>query len=92
MSTEELDNIAFSEMQKYGASASFLGYGDFPKHICISVNDELIHGIPSNKRIIKDKDMITFDIGVTYKNHICDSAFTLIMGQNKEAERINNAT
>jgi methionyl aminopeptidase len=78
-------------MIKNNATPTFLNYGGFPKNICISVNDELIHGIP-NERIIKDKDMVTFDIGVTYQNHVCDSAFTIIIGENKEAEKINKAT
>ncbi|MDR2829281.1 MAG: type I methionyl aminopeptidase [Mycoplasmataceae bacterium] len=90
ISTIELDNIAQDVINKHNAIPTFLNYGGFPRNICISINDELIHGIPS-KRIIKDKDMITFDVGVTYDGYVCDSAFTIIVGKNIEAQKISDA-
>jgi methionyl aminopeptidase len=91
MTTNELDKIALDVITQNNATPTFLNYGGFPKNICISINEELIHGIPSSRKI-KNGDMITFDVGVTYMKYICDSAFTVILGINKEAQKINDAT
>jgi methionyl aminopeptidase len=75
-----------------GATCSFYQYNGFPKHLCISVNDELIHGIPRDY-IIKPNDLVTFDLGITYQNHICDAAFTLHVSPTTEAPtKISDAT
>jgi methionyl aminopeptidase len=75
------------------ASPTFYGYGDFPGYICISVNDELIHGIPGIYKL-KAGDLVTYDIGVTYNKRICDSAFSIIVPgkPNPEAQKIMDAT
>ncbi|GMO13467.1 MAG: type I methionyl aminopeptidase [Mycoplasmoidaceae bacterium] len=91
ISTNELDEIAGNEIANHGAIPTFLNYNNFPKNICISINEELIHGIPSNRKL-KDKDMITFDVGVTLNGYVCDSAFTVILGKNDEAKKISDAT
>lgn len=92
MTTLQLDEIAKETITKANAIPSFFHYKGFPKNICISVNEELIHGIGCNYQI-KSNDMITFDIGVTYKNYICDAAFTVIMDKkNTIANAINEAT
>jgi methionyl aminopeptidase len=91
ITTIELDKIAGREIIKHKSTPSFLNYNGFPANICISVNEELIHGIPSNYKI-KNGDMITFDVGVTFEDHICDSAFTVIVGENEEAQKISDAT
>jgi methionyl aminopeptidase len=79
-------------IEENGATCSFYKYNGFPGHICISINEELIHGVPTN-RLLKKNDMVTFDIGVTYKNHICDAAFTIVLDEkNSEANNINKAT
>lgn len=80
MSTQDLAQIAEFEIKKAGAKPSFLGYNGFPSVICISLNDEIVHGIPSKKRQIVDGDIISFDLGVTYDGMIVDSAKTVIIG------------
>jgi methionyl aminopeptidase len=69
------------------ATCSFYKYNDFPKHICICVNEQLIHGVP-NDYVIKEGDLITFDVGVEYQKHHCDAAFNVIVGKNDEAQKI----
>jgi methionyl aminopeptidase len=91
MTTLELDILIGNEIKRLGGTPTFYKYGDFPNNICISVNDELIHGIPSQYKI-KNGDMVTFDIGVTYNEYVCDSAFTIIFGANEEAQKISDAT
>jgi methionyl aminopeptidase len=91
MTTKELDDMIGSEIKKHNSTPTFYMYGEFPGNTCISVNDELIHGIPSDYKI-KDGDMITFDVGVTHDGYVCDSAFTVILGKNEIAEKISKAT
>ena len=61
VSTEEIDRIAYKYIISQGAKPNFLNYGGFPATACISINDEVIHGIPSKKRIIKDGDIVSID-------------------------------
>ncbi|MBI5357876.1 type I methionyl aminopeptidase [Candidatus Saccharibacteria bacterium] len=85
ISTKELSEIAAKEIKSLGAKASFLGYKDFPEAICISLNDEVVHGIPSKDKIIKKGDIASFDLGVTYDGMIVDSAIScLINSKDKE--------
>jgi len=92
VSLNELDKIAGDVIRENNAAPSFLGYGGFPKNICISVNDEILHGIASEHKV-KENDLITFDIGVTFNNHVCDAAFTINMNHdNLEAQKILDAT
>lgn len=77
-SLNQLDKLINDFIVSKNASSTFLGMYGFPKHVCISVNDCIIHGIP-NEYILKDGDKVTFDIGVTYNNHICDAAFIYLM-------------
>jgi methionyl aminopeptidase len=87
-----LDEKTNETVTQFGGTCSFYQYQGFPKHLCISVNDELIHGIPRDY-VIKANDLITFDLGITYENHICDAAFTIhVSPTNKEPARISNAT
>ncbi|MFN8495423.1 MAG: type I methionyl aminopeptidase [Caldilineaceae bacterium] len=81
VSTWELDHIATEVMQKYDASSAFLGYRGFPAHICASINEELVHGIPSKDRILKQGDIISIDIGVRYRGFIGDSAWSYAVGE-----------
>lgn len=74
----EIDELVDKFIVSRNATSTFYKMYNFPKHICISVNDCIIHGIPTNYRL-KDGDKVTFDIGVTYNNHICDAAFTYLM-------------
>ncbi len=74
----QLDKLIDQFIVSKNAKSTFYKMYDFPKHVCISVNDCIIHGIPDNYTL-KDTDKVTFDIGVTYNNHICDAAFTYLM-------------
>lgn len=84
----ELDKLAYNEIIKREAKPAFLGYLGFPNTICISLNHELIHGIPDN-RILKDGDLISIDMGVNYKGYFSDSAFSKSIGNfNEENEKL----
>lgn len=83
VSTKDLAIIAERELKALGASAPFLGYQGFPDVICISLNDEVVHGIPKADRIIRDGDLVSLDFGVNYRGMITDSAITLIAGNAK---------
>ena len=80
MTTRDLDRIAFKEITRRGAVPTFKGYRGFPATICASVNEEIVHGIPS-KRVIKEGDIIKVDVGATYKGLIGDAAVTIPVGQ-----------
>ena len=84
MSTYELDKIIHDYIVKNGAKPSFLGYGGFPGSACISINDEVIHGIPSKKRIIHDGDVVSIDVGAYIDGFHGDSAFTFPVGNVPE--------
>ncbi|ENY70110.1 Methionine aminopeptidase (MAP) [Mycoplasmopsis bovigenitalium 51080] len=79
ISLKELDSIAFNEIVKRGAKPAFLGLYGFPATMCISVNEELIHGIPSDY-VLKEGDIVSCDLGCTYKGMNSDSAFTKGVG------------
>lgn len=84
ISTWELDQIAIEVMQKYDAVSAFIGYRGFPAHICASINDELVHGIPSRERVLKQGDIISIDIGARYRGFIGDSAWSYAVGEISE--------
>lgn len=79
ITTKELDKLAEDFIKNKGATSSFKGYNGFPKSICTSVNEEVVHGIPSNYKL-KDGDIISIDIGVCYKGYHGDSAWTYPVG------------
>lgn len=83
MSTKDLALIAAAELEKLGGKPSFLGYQGFPDVICISVNDEVVHGIPRADKIIAEGDIVGLDFGVTYEGMITDSALSVIAGKPK---------
>ena len=91
--TLELNNIAEAFIRKKNGIPSFLGYEGFPGAICISINDEVVHGIP-NKRTLRSGDIVSIDIGVLYKGFHSDSARTYIVGvtKNKKHEILLKAT
>ncbi|MCF0227490.1 MAG: type I methionyl aminopeptidase [Malacoplasma sp.] len=84
MSTKDVDELANKLITSYKAIPTFYKLYDFPGYICISVNEELIHGIGSEGRILQPNDMITCDIGITYEGHVCDAAFTWILPPNTD--------
>lgn len=85
----ELDELARKVTIENDCATPFHQYRGFPGYNCISVNDVVIHGVPTNYKL-KDKDMVTFDVGVAYNGYICDAAFTVIIGDNVEAQKIND--
>lgn len=93
VSTEALDQIADHTIRTLGGIPSFKDYEGYPKSICTSVNDVVIHGIPSKKVILKEGDIISIDIGVNVKGYHADSAFTYPVGKiSNEAQALLDIT
>jgi methionyl aminopeptidase len=94
ISTKELAIIAASELKSLGGKPAFLGHQGFPDVICISINDEIVHGIPSPKRLLSEGDIVSLDFGVSYKGMLTDGALSTIVGKpNKpEHQRLLEAT
>ena len=80
MKTKELDVIAAREAVKRGATPSFKGYRGYPASLCVSINDEIVHGIPGN-RVIREGDVVSLDFGVIYKGFQGDAATTVGVGE-----------
>jgi methionyl aminopeptidase len=80
MTTRELDEIAYRTLTKQGATPSFKGYRGFPASLCVSLNDEVVHGIP-DKRTLKEGDIVSLDVGAFYKGYHGDSALTAPVGK-----------
>ena len=92
MRTEELDVIAARELKKLGATPSFKGYHGYPANLCVSVNDEIVHGIPG-KRVLKDGDIVSLDFGAIYDGFQGDAAVTVGVGKiSPEAKKLIEAT
>ncbi len=81
ISTKELDNIAHKIIKENRAIPTFLGYHGFPGSICASINEEVVHGIPDENRILKEGDIISIDVGATYGGLVGDSAWTYPVGK-----------
>ena len=93
ISTYELDKLIREHIERSGAKPSFLGYGGFPASACISINDEVIHGIPSKKRIIRDGDIVKVDVGAFYRGFHGDAARTIPVGKvSDEALKLISVT
>ncbi|MBE6594767.1 MAG: type I methionyl aminopeptidase [Ruminococcaceae bacterium] len=93
ISTKELDTVIRHHIEKRGAKPSFLGLYGFPGSACISINDEVIHGIPSEKRILREGDIVKIDVGAFYKGYHGDSARTFPVGRvSDEAAALIAAT
>lgn len=86
VSTLELSKKAEEVIRSHGCLPTFKGYGGFPEAICVSVNDTLIHGIPSERIILKDGDIVSLDVGATYQGYVGDAARTYIVGVAKEKD------
>ena len=92
MKTIELDNIAEKELKRLGATSSFKGYRGFPANLCVSVNDEIVHGIPGD-RVLNEGDIVSLDFGAIYKGFQGDAALTVAVGEVKpEAAKLMEAT
>lgn len=86
MTTKELADMAAKELKALGGKPAFLGYGGFSDVICISVNEEVVHGIPG-KRVVEDGDLVSLDFGVNYNGMITDSAITVVAGSSTGTSR-----
>ena len=85
MTTLDLEKIAEAEIAAAGAVAAFKGYHDYPCVLCTSINDEVVHGIPSAKRVLREGDVVSVDCGVIIDGYYADSAITLPVGAISEA-------
>ena len=93
VTTYEIDTIVRKYIEKQGASPSFLGYGGFPASACISVNNVVIHGIPSKKQILKEGDIVSVDVGAYYNGFHGDAARTFPVGKvSDEASKLIEVT
>jgi len=93
ITTKELDDAIHAYIVKCGATPSFLNYGGFPASACISINDEVIHGIPSPKRVLQDGDIVKIDVGAFYKGYHGDTANTYAVGNvSEEAKTLIRVT
>ena len=93
VTTKYIDDIVRNHIERCGAKPSFLGYGGFPGSACISINNEVIHGIPSKSRIIQDGDIVKVDVGAYIHGYHGDSANTFACGNiSDEAKRLIEAT
>lgn len=86
ISTKDLANVAAAELKALGGKPAFLGHEGFPDVICISINDEIVHGIPSPNRILAEGDLVGLDFGVSYQGMLTDSAMSVIVGIPKKVE------
>jgi methionyl aminopeptidase len=93
MSTLDIDRLGEEIIRSYGCIPSFLDYRGYPASICVSVNEEVVHGIPDKHRILKDGDIVSLDAGVIYKGYHSDAARTHGIGViSKEAEELIRVT
>lgn len=93
ISTREIDRIAYDYIISQGAEPNFLNLYGFPATACISINDEVIHGIPSEKRILKDGDIVSIDLGAKINGYNGDNAATFACGNvSEEAKRLMDTT
>lgn len=92
-STLELDRLFEKHVRDSGALPTFKGYRGFPGSLCVSINEEVVHGIPSASRILKEGDLLKLDAGATYKGYVGDSARTIGVGAiSEKAKRLLEAT
>lgn len=93
LSTADVDRFVDSTIRKHGMIPTFKGYGGFPASACVSINEEVVHGIPDKKRILKEGDIVSVDVGSTYKGYVSDAARTYPVGQVSEtASNLMKAT
>jgi methionyl aminopeptidase len=88
ISTAELDSLAEELIRSRGARPSFKGFNGFPASICASLNDEVVHGIPSKKRILKEGDLLKLDVGVEFEGYHADGARTFVVGNGEVDEKV----
>jgi methionyl aminopeptidase len=79
MSTKDLSEIAKEELRKLGGQPPFLGFYGYPDVLCVSVNDEVVHGIPRPKHLLAEGDLVSMDFGVTYRGMVTDAAISVVL-------------
>ena len=84
LSTKDISDFAEKKIEAHGMKPTFKGYGGFPAAACVSVNEEVIHGIPNASRILKEGDIVSIDVGATYKGYNSDAARTYAVGKISE--------
>lgn len=89
VSTSYLDSLAEERLNSHGARSAFKNYKGFPKVLCVSVNEEVVHGIPRDDKIIQDGDIVSLDFGVYHKGYAGDSAKTFVAGSSPSLEISN---
>jgi len=87
VNTAELDELAYRIITKHKAIPSFKGYRGFPASLCVSINEEVVHGIPNKKRYVKEGDIVSFDVGAIYQGYHGDAAVTVGVGEITEAAK-----
>ncbi|MCF0143826.1 MAG: type I methionyl aminopeptidase [Firmicutes bacterium] len=87
LSTADIDRFVEKTIRDAGMIPTFKGYGGFPASACVSVNDEVVHGIPSKKRILREGDIVSVDVGATYKGYVSDAARTYPVGEVSDVAR-----
>ena len=93
MSTMDLDEIVINTFTKNGCTSAEKGYYDYPANACVSVNEELVHGIPSSKKILKEGDIVSVDLVADYQGYMADACRTFAVGKlSDRAERIVKVT
>ena len=93
MTTQDLDDIAEGILKRFGVVSNFKNYDGFPANICVSVNDEIVHGIPSKSRVLGEGDIVSIDAGLIYKGYHSDAARTYGVGEiSPEAARLIQVT
>lgn len=93
VTTADLDAIFEKHVRAAGATPTFKGYRGFPASLCVSINEEVVHGIPSPKRVLKEGDIVSLDAGATYKGWVGDSAVTVGVGKiSAKAQKLIETT
>lgn len=93
MTTKDIDRLCEEMIRSLGGTPNFLNYEGFPASVCVSINDEVVHGIPSAERIIRDGDIVSLDTGLIYKGYHSDAARTYGVGEiTPEAQRLIDVT
>src|SRR6266404_690421 len=86
VSTMDLERVAEKKIQELGAKPAFKGYYDYPCVLCTSVNEQIVHGIPSEKRVLKSGDIVSIDCGVVLDGFYSDAAITVPVGETLSTE------
>lgn len=92
-STYEFEELAITLCEKKGVKPAFKGYRGYPYALCVSVNEEIVHGMPRKEKVLKEGDIVSFDFGVIYDGYVGDAAITVGVGRvSEEAERLMRVT